>query len=270
MTWYTLISAVPSPGTNELIHLALYVRSGEDGMVYVSENRLKSLNAIMPPANAAAAKNIVRDMQRRWEKSVQVGKMMSFLDDFNPERFIYLSKYSNNILSYSEPTEISLAYSNELNHNLITRFFNERPNAAKPPRNRKFTSYAHRFFAQFQSKVNLNYDIKMEDLSTLVAPVKVDLIGRNERPYISQSIDFSSTIQTIAQKAKDLQALHHAFADIQEQPVIHILSEEPEKHSENHQIWQRVRDLKYLHIVPKAEDQMIADYIHEHGVSFFK
>lgn len=270
MIWYSLISAVPSTGTDERVHLALFVRSDEDGMVYVSEKRLRGIANLMPDENARAARTIVRDIQKRWEKELKKGAFVPLLEEFSAGRFEYLSKYSNNILSYSTPNAISLPLSTELYEELVGRFFNEKPVATRPRSSHKFSAYATRFFTQFKTVANLNYEIKLSDLSTLAAPVRIDLIGKNKMPYISQSIDFTNTVNTIAQKAKDLQALHHAFQDHGEKPMIHVLSEEPPRNTEQHSYWQRIRDLNYLHIIPRAEDERITAYIREHGVSFFR
>lgn len=95
-------------------------------------------------------------------------------------------------------------------------------------------------------------------------PVKMDLIGKNEREVFAQSIDMSKSFRSIENGIADLLHINRAISDAKQ----FIISSEPPKSIEiNHRIWNNIRNAKEFEYFDISEFDIISNYAQKHGVA---
>ena len=97
----------------------------------------------------------------------------------------------------------------------------------------------------------------------LILPVKMDLMGKNEKEVFAQSIDMTKTLRSIENGVADLLHINRALPNAKQ----FIIASEPDKSNEvNHRVWDNIRDLNEFEYVDLSESEKITDYALKHGV----
>ena len=185
-------------------------------------------------------------------------------DVFNYGYIDYLSQYNNNVIVFSKPVNINFEYSIELFQKLFQKLVDE---TAFDIKIEKTYSSVDRFKRTFYPKAKKYFNIEQEINSImypkLIMPVKMDLMGKNEKEVFAQSIDMSKMLRSIENGIANLMFINRALPDAKQ----FILASEPDKSNEvNHRIWNNIRDLNEFEYVDLSESGKITDYALKHGV----
>lgn len=120
-TQYWILSAQPGSGTDERLHVGIFVLGGTERMAYVANSRLEALPFIFSSETTQLIKELVQDLSDQWlakpNENSDLGAQLSL------ERLAYLERYSNNLLHVGPAQRIDLPLSQALYSKLIERFF---------------------------------------------------------------------------------------------------------------------------------------------------
>ena len=268
---YCLVSLLPRATANERVHIGLLHFSDSDGRFFVSDRRLKALNAFYDQPTSTLIRNLLRDMSDRWTVQDDMERRICAAEVWTIDRLIYLNRYSNNLIHVGELVEIALPFETNTFAKLVERFFGEQPQSNRLLGS-SLKAKVKRLLSPFRDRLNLDYEFGLEtsDLPSLTANIRVSAAGRNEQPLIAQAIEFNRTIDNIGRHTAELQALYHSFVEVKQKPKIFVVGEEPDAKCAQHEIWKRVYDVSFLEFVPLHEYERIADSSRVHQVKLYE
>lgn len=176
----------------------------------------------------------------------------------------YLSRYSNNLVTFSTPKIIELESSKSLYETLFKKYIDEFAFIEKVSELRNFDNYRNNFFTKVQPYFNVEKEISSREVPGLILPVKVDLIGRNEKEVYAQAVDLERQNYHIQNDIAVLLMLHNALGMAK---GFHISSEPDNKlFPSQHETWKSLKNFKDSEYVDLSEVQKIEDYAIKHGV----
>ncbi len=176
----------------------------------------------------------------------------------------YLSRYSNNLVTFSSPKIIELESSDDLFGTLFKKYIDEYAFIEKVYEQKNFDNYRNNFFTRVQPYFNVEKEISSREVPGLILPVKVDLIGKNENEVYAQAVDLERQNYHIQNDIAVLLMLNKA---LEKAKGFHISSEPDKKlFSSQHGTWKILKNFKDSEYVDLSEVQKIEEYAVKHGV----
>jgi hypothetical protein len=183
--------------------------------------------------------------------------------------FNYLSKYANNLITYSPPKGIDIDLNQNVFDKLFEKFIYQLP-ISHEPQLKTIEKAKKRLVTSLAGRVNFDADIDNSKIPGLVVPAKVWFIGKNEVQVTGEAKDFNGQRPHIIQQ----QINAHLFLidRIKETPTgknghFFLIGDEPRRDSiENHKLWRAVKESSILDLVPTTEIERVENYLIEHDV----
>lgn len=120
---------------------------------------------------------------------------------------------------------------------------------------------------QINRHFNRDRQITTTEVPSLIAPVKVDAIGRNERPVIVQFLDLNRRVTDIKYELAQVLLLSEAFEEQNIVPKTFLIAETTAVLRTGQQaIWKQLRNHKKFESLPVSEAEKVIEYAEEHGV----
>lgn len=189
----------------------------------------------------------------------------------NIDYISYLNKYSNNVLNFSTPKKIDLEISPINFSKLFSKFIDEkyalRDELSPGMSYSLIDKLSLKYSAQLHNHFNVDKKINIEEMPSLLMPVKIDLIGVNEIPVFAHEVDFNRTFSLVKREFSELVMLRMAFLDQGKQPKGFVICNEPDKsESKHHEIWNYIRKNSDFEYVDCSEAELVMEYAVEHEV----
>ena len=187
---------------------------------------------------------------------------------FREEYFSYLSRYAQNLITYSEPIRIDVDITEPIFTKLFEKFVFRFPQPAehtiKPIEKARRT--LSKTIAEF---VNFDVELRTDDIPGLLVPAKIWFIGKNDVKVTGESKDFNGVTHFIQQQINAHMFLIEKIRETKEGKHGHFffIGDEPSKdQKENHKLWKAVKESRILDLVPTDEIERVERYMLEHGV----
>ncbi|TDB69143.1 hypothetical protein [Arundinibacter roseus] len=277
-SFYSIVYVNIRPALGERVSIALLLRDEQNLLFHQAPEKLEALKTILPSEAYNLARTLIKNLDSllsdsgiedtRSEYQINLG---SDKQAFTEKSYLsYLSAYGNNLLTFSEPRTIDIPTTQET----FTRLFQKYVHTGWESSQRQSTRTSlvkyvrEMLYPKVKDRVNLDAVITTEMVPGLVAPTKVNLAGRNEVNMIGQIVDFEKKKPgSLADDINRVLALVRAFEEKNDKGKYFIIGREPKKElSEQHAIWENVRDLPTLDFVADTETDRIGEYIEEHNV----
>jgi hypothetical protein len=277
-TIYSILSAQIRPEVQEKITIGfLLVGQGKVFFNY-SNNKLRAIKNLLSDSSYMLLKSSLKNIaQTAIHENEEAGRTNDqpvlssdmVRDSFSKYYINYLSKYNNNVLSFSATKEILVEANEEIFSRLFQQFIDDSISKVEGIiRENDFESFKIKNQQKLEKHFNLDKELTFQEIPHLIAPVKPDLIGKNKSPVFAQSIDLEQRINLIEYDLAQLLLLQSAF-DIQKLKSIgFVVANEPEiKNTKNHQIWKQLRTNSPFEYVDVSEANKILDYANGHDVT---
>ncbi len=271
-TFYSILSVTLRPEIDEKLSVGIVLIGKNKVFFYSSSNKLIALKKLVSQNVYNGIKHSIKLIekgfnikQREYYNPQQVLELdiKSKSDVFNYNYIDYLSRYNNNIITFSKPVEINVEYSVELFHNLFQKFVDEEAFVKTEKKINPIEQFKNIFFPRCKSYFSIEQEITSAMFPKLIMPIKIDLLGKNEEEVFVQSIDMSKTLRSIENGVADLLHVNIALPNSKK----FILSSEPDKSLEvNHSIWNNIRQYKEFEYVDIKEAERIEEYAKTYGV----
>lgn len=275
-TYYSILYTPIRQSFRENLSIALLLHNGNESHFRYSKEKLNIIKKLIPSAPFSMLQSYLKSIEKEiGNLSADITNKLKFRDTETDEYlsasyFSYLSKYSNNLLAFSEPQAIDL----EINEKLFDKLFEK-----MVFENSKFEIALLRedvhskirmdLYPKIQNRVNIEKKLTTSEFPDLFASVKVDFIGKNEIPVVGQSFDFTKRHNTLENEVARLVGLTKAIElNGERNGKYYVIGNEPSKKSDPHQhrIWKSIHTSNYLDFVPFKELNKIEEYIEEHQV----
>ena len=266
---FSILSAVLRPEIQEQITIGLFLINEKKVFFNSSKNKLSIVKQLISSSSYKYLKDIIEQIT-----SASDIENKSFQGLFNSSKKIkkpfsysyleYLSKYNNNLLTFSTPKQIDLPSNQELFKILFNKYVDDKSLIENITKSNKFDKFKNEFCPRVKSFFNIEQEVTKELLPDLLMPIKVDLIGKNEIPVFAHSIDLERQNYHIQNDISTLLMLNNSF----EKSKGFFVSSEPDKkkYSKQHDIWNNIRKSKENEYIDISEYQKIKEYAKKHGV----
>jgi hypothetical protein len=268
-TFYSILSAVINPSTNENLSLGLLLSDGNNSFFSYSRNRFSILKEMIQPEKKKFIDSYLKSIKKIIDK-VDINEIQSTIlieegkNIIVNEKYIdYLSVYNNNVITFSKPVSIDVEVRPEIFDKLFARFISEE--TLPMP---KASSDINFLKSDFCLKVNKYFSIDKtfthSDSPKLLLPVTIDLFGQNKIPVMAQFLDLSKKTNFIKSDLYDFQLVSEMFRNGKK----FVISSEPDKvkFAEQHYAWSVLRKIKKFEYIEHDEIGKIEEYASMHNV----
>ncbi|SFW77242.1 hypothetical protein SAMN02927921_04206 [Sinomicrobium oceani] len=276
-TIYSILYVNLNAALNERVSIGLLVSNGSKNYFKFSSDKLLALKGILSDERYRLIKSYLKSIEKDLGKAAaDANKLISerdFKNDWINERYLgYLSKYSNNIIQFSEPKVIDI----NLEDNTFKRIFEkyifkyaEETNIA--PAFNVHAIVKKKLFPKIAERVNIEKTLTSTDFENLFAPIDIDFIGVNGIPVAGQTIDFEKQHYFLENDVARFVSLTKAIElEDNSRGKYFVLGREPQKKTnKNHLLWEQIRDTEFLEFVDVDEVGIIEEYIQKNNVKPF-
>ncbi len=274
-TQYSILSVLIRPEIQEKITVGFLLMDENKVFFNFSKNKLaaaKSLlssNAYKSLKDALYNINATAENQHLEEHPNTITARKS--NTFSKSYIEYLSRYNNNILSFSTPKEIELDATIDIFSKLYRKFIDNSTIIEKKP----LTNYIQRFKQEkrliLSKHFNIDRKVTNKEIPNLIVPVTVTFIGQNEVPTFVQSLDFEKRTDFLSNDISEILYLQRAFKDENKDSVAMSIINEPDriKFPQQHEIWHQLRNTSGITHYDISEADAVIEYAEKHNVKPF-
>jgi len=269
--YYSILSVYTKPEIDERLSIGMIMHSSEKIFFHYSKQKLAVIQRLLSKEAYKAAINYLKTVGRTIaaggnpDNSGELDLSIETRYDriLNENYLEYLSRYNNNLVTFSKPQIIDYKI-NQTNFESIFRILvDEFAFDVEEKPIKTIERFKEQYFPRLRSFFNIGYKIGPPQYERLLTPVKVDLMGRNEREVFGQSIDFEK-IQLVEFSIGSLLQLSKAVPNAKQ----FIIGYEPRRElKENHQIWNHIRQYPDFEYVDISEAEKIVEYAQVHEVT---
>lgn len=277
-TIYSILYVNLNTTLNERVSIGVLVTNGLKNYFKFSSDKLSAFKGILNNERYGLVKSYLKSIDKEIVSDDVIDSNKSFIkrdykiDWVNESYLVYLSKYSNNIIQFSEPKAIDI----DLNDNTFKKIFekyifkfSEDINVAS-----EFNVHSivkKQLFPKIQKRVNIEKTLTSDDFENLFAPIDVDFIGVNGIPVAGQTLDFEKRHYYLENDVTRFVSLTKAIElEGDSRGKYFVLGREPQKRiNKNHLLWEHIRDTEFLEFVDISEVGIIEEYIQKNNVRPF-
>jgi hypothetical protein len=279
-TYYTVLYIPVNTSLEERLSIGLIMSDGENHYFKYSQSKLQIIKALVSTKMHSMLKSYFKNLDNETNYRLNLNNEI-FNDTFNNENgkwinmsyLKYLSKYSNNLIQYSEPKPIGIELNKENFNKLFEKFIYI--NEEVMPIVNNVTVYDKvklNLYPKIESRVNIDTTLTVNEISNLFVPLEVNFIGMNDVPVAGQTFDFEKRHYNLENDITRFISLAKALElEGKKDGKYYILGKEPQvSHNEkNHMIWKQIYETKFLDFVDIDDVDEIEDYILQHNVKPF-
>jgi hypothetical protein len=280
-TFYSIVYANIRPSVDERVSIALLLRNENEIIFKHAPKKMDFLRHILSPEAFSLLQTCVKNLDQYIANPEEVNKKYGYnmaIEPFN-QRFLeksyvaYLSKYSNNLLSFSAPTAIDVAVNDHIFTKLFQKYVHtDWSDRIRQQRSSVFKQVEEELYPKINTHVNINQTLTTDLFPGLLKSTRVDFIGQNDKAVIGQVIDFSNKSEFVLESyINRLYGIDKAFEakGYQHSKYFIIGQEPPQSLKEQHNFWNQVRQASLFQVVPVDETELIDKYMDEHDVKPF-
>lgn len=279
-TYYSILNVPIRLSIGEQISIALILADEEKIHFRYSHSKIGIIKNLLPDSAFSFLKSYLKNLESEINKDLHVAPNESLNMPFDSKfksylgknYLSYLSKYSNNLISFTEPKEINLEANSENFDKLFEKYvFGIDAPIQKPTKITFLERIKTNLYPKIEGKVNLDRRLTSIEIPELLFPTTINFIGRNEVPVTGQTIEFENNHVSIENHLAKYISLIKAF-ELGNEPngKYFILGKEPEKSLiDNHKMWTEIKNHRLFDYVPMKEIGRVEEYMNIHGVQPF-
>jgi len=268
-TFYSILYCTIRPNLDEKVSIGLFMGNDNECRFEYSADKLAVIKDLFSEAAYNSIKLHLRSLSRLSQDctndSLHAHKGHRI---FREDYFGYLSRYAQNLVTYSEPTRIDVELGDQVFQKLFEKFIFKFPltveHTIKP-----IEKARKKLFKSIAEFVNFDVELKKDVFPGLLVPSKIWFIGKNEVQVTGESKDFNGVAHFIQQQINAHMFLVEKIRETKDGKNGHFffIGDEPSKDlKENHKLWKAVRESKVLDLVPSSEIDKVETYMQKHGV----
>jgi hypothetical protein len=271
-TFYSILSINIRPEINESLSVGMLMIYGEKVFYRYSKSKLSIANNLIGKPSYRTALDYLRYIERAvnnkevlhaQEDTFNIKTENKYTRLFSEQYIEYLSRYNNNLITFSSPKFIELECSHELFQKLFVELIDEHAFDTQPKVEKTIELFRREYFPKAKPYFNTELKINLDQIRGLFTPVEIDLLGKNERNVFAQTIDFSKKSLSTDYHITSLIQLNKAMPDAKQ----FVLGQEPDKNLPvNHHIWENIREIGNIDYLDLSEAEKVLEYAKDHEV----
>jgi hypothetical protein len=270
-TFYSIVYASVRPVAQERISVGMLLSDGVQAKFACSPKKLVLLKKLLP----VDAYSLLNQFLTGLEKELNIGSAPN-PKLTQPGYWDYVSNYSNSFITFSAPEPVAVRFSEKTFKNLFEKFVFDYEDEVKMPA--VFTDeigisgVSKRLYPKIRSHVNINQSLTVNDIPTLLIPkIKVDFIGRNNRPVAGEIFDFAVGTVSLSNKIGQFISLIKSFELQKEKGKYFIIADEPDRVLMPGQFesWKHLHSSGLAEMISTDETERVTEYMKAHDVRPF-
>jgi hypothetical protein len=273
-TFFSIIYLTLNANLKERISVGMIMSNGEKSLFRFSNNKLGIIKNLIPPQNYTFLKtyfkNLDGELNYDFENNLELDLRRETTNQWiNEKYFGYLSRYSNNLIQFSQPKSIEISLNSEDFEKLFHKYIFEKDDESTAYRPNDFLHLVKtKLYSKIEAKVNIDAVVNPDDFKELIAPVNVNFIGKNGQIVAGQAIDFAKKFYNLENDLTRFISFTKAVDFEKGKGHYFLVGEEPNKGDiKNHNIWKHIFESKMVDYVGVDEIDKIQKYIDSHGVT---
>lgn len=259
----------------EKISIGIIMANGNDIKFKISDTKLGIVKPLIPVQNYSFLKSYFKNLRKDLNFSFDNNDLQNLKKGIshnwvNERYFSYLHRYSNNIVKFSAPREIDIAFDEPTFLKLYEKYIfnNDEEVVIKKSKDDIVRTVRAKLYSKIKSRVNLDATVNPKDFKELISPVKVNFIGENGQIVAGQTIDFSKRYVDLERDLTKYISFTKAVDYEKGGGHYFLIGDEPKKNlaQKKHSIWKHIYESNIVDYVPLGEIDKIKDYIHLQGV----
>ena len=276
--YYSIVSIATNPSLNEKFNIGLLCVTGETTFFHFSDAKFKIVSKLLSPNARKLALSALKGMEEQINET-QIRSINSPYEQQEAMHLVaepyiaYLNRYNNNLVQYSNTVKIDMEIDYTVFKTLFKKYiFSEEVfDVITEQKKPSFTSIRNHFRKAARPYANTNFNVTREVIKDMIAPVNVDVFGKNGAFVSGQSLDFSKNAANLQSKITSFFYLTEHTLKEDRNSRSFVLGDEPSKEEIlNHQIWKNVRNSEIVEFVPTNESERIISFMQENGVAPIK
>lgn len=277
-SFYSILYATINPTIKEQISIGLILTGEEKVFFNFSSKKLSYLRNFIPKAAHQLLRDSLKNIQNTVEQTNvkrEIGPLEIKVEGlkeriFTQQYIEYLSKYNQNLLSFSSPKQIDIEANDTYFNRLFEKYIYKLSTEVKRKEEHIIDIVRSDLYPKIEKRVNLDKELSRNEIDTLWMPVNVNFIGQNGEAVIGKAIEFQKQSYALEAELGHLAALMKAFDDKKLHSKYYVIGNEPDKKLEKqHILWKDILETNYMDVVPSDEIGKIAEYIEEKNVQPF-
>ena len=272
-TFYTIVYSPFSAISQERLNLGMIMLDDQGTLRYrFSQEKLNRAKKLFSEEAFKLIKSFLSSIDK---KLAHKDKLIGNIADFNLDYLSYLSKYSNNLVGFTNPQVIDIDLTQDNFDKLYSKYvFKEAGEifqefAAISPVSLAKDS----LIPKVKNRVDIDVDLSANKFSFVMFDLHIDMMGKNDRPVLNQFIHFDYTPPKIQRDITNYLSIVKPFEIQDGKPgKFFLVGDEPSKQlTKQHLIWSHLlasplikEDI--LEVVPSNETERIERYLEEHDV----
>lgn len=272
-TQYSILSILIRPEIQEKITIGFLLMDEEKLFFEYSKRKLGIAKNLLSDNAFKSLKDALNNIQStaniQYSKDGFANLNPKTANIFNKSYIEYLSRYNNNILSFTSPKSIELEVSATIFSKLYQRFIdNTVIHQEKAIVRSDIEKFKISNRAVLSKYFNIDRKITHKELPHLIVPVTVTFIGQNEVPTFVQSLDLEKSTPSLTNDISEILFLQNAFHEMNKESVAMTITSEPNKDSfpKQHDIWNQLRQNKDIKNFDISEAVSVIEYAKDHNV----
>ena len=278
-TLFSILYVPISATLDEKVSIGLVMSNGDHQFFKYSQPKLNAIKGLLDVESNHILKSYLKSLDKEINVATESGKDLFSIDIPSKAKWVsnsyisYLSKYSNNLLQFSEPKYIDVPLSDITFRKVFEKYIFQYD---KVITTRLYTNVFEKvrtkLYPNIEGKVNIDRTLTSLDFENLFAPVEVNFIGVNGVPVAGQTFDFEKKHYFLENDVTRFISLTKALElEGKKDGKYFILGREPLKgYDKNHLMWEQIRDSDFLEFVDIDEVGIIEEYIDKnHVIPFF-
>lgn len=202
-SFYSILYIEPEPVSEEKISVGLFLNADKKPIFDYSEDKLKIASNIIGSETTDSLERILRNIKKKTDSISGDEKQAEAFDvkPFSESYFSYLNNYSNNLITYSDPSknhgDFTLSDYKELFRLLVDKKYGieiEEEESFKTTVKKKIKS------SVVKEKMDVFYKVPSGSVETIYSDHIVDYIGVNGSIVSGNSIDLKGNSYTLENK----------------------------------------------------------------------
>jgi hypothetical protein len=279
-TYYTVLYIPVNTSLEERLSVGLIMSDGENHYFKYSQSKLQVIKALVSNKTHSMLKTYFKNLDNETNDRFNLNNEI-FNNTINNEKgkwinisyLTYLSKYSNNLIQYSEPKPIGIELNKENFNKLFEKFIYI--NEEVMPIINNVTIYDKvklNLYPKIEGRVNIDTTLTSNEIPNLFVPLEVNFIGINDVPVAGQTFDFEKRHYNLENDITRFISLAKALElEGKKDGKYFILGKEPKvsHNDKNFLIWKQIYETKFLDFVDIDEVQKIENYLVDHNTTPF-
>lgn len=282
-SFYSLIKISPNSFTEDAIVLGMILSDGGHIHFKCSELKKRVIKSLLKE-DSKMIDLIIKELGATIQKTNdQKKKAKGDIFDLNhllsEDYFQYLSKYSNGILSFTQPKAVLDVVNQEKFNQLFRLFVDQAEDVPKAKSKEKEVQFYNRInkklIQRVEKKVHTNIELDSTFAPTLLSVFKIDCIGKNGSFIGAKTLPLTKSIATLH---KDLNTYISVIAHLrnyegvkEEGNQFYLISDEPKsKKTDEFRIYKHLKESESIFkLISSNESDEVAEQIESKNAKRF-